>query len=136
MPWIDDATADDAVRGTFLGDYRIIRQRAACAVWDVPARELRYARGVSDVPVLFIVGERDYVTPIAWAERVAANFSRGRLVTVPWLGHFPAGLSNMDCLESLLLGVAADVDLTRLDTACVATMAPPPFAMRSDATTP
>ena len=130
MPWIDDDAATDAVRGTFLGDYRIARQRAACAIWDVPPRELRYARTASDVPVLFIAGERDYVTPPAWAERVAARFPRGRLVTVPSLGHFPDGLSNMGCLDAMLLGIAADADLSRLDTTCVATMAPPPFATR------
>ena len=130
VPWIDDAAVAGAVRGTFLGDYRVVRQRAACAVWDVPPRELRYARADADVPVLFIAGERDYVTPVAWAERVAGRFARGRLVTVPALGHFPAGLANMGCLDALLLGVAADADLSRLDTACVATMSPPPFASR------
>ena len=104
MPWIDDAAVAGAVRGTFLGDYRVVRQRAACAVWDVPPRELRYARADADVPVLFIAGERDYVTPVAWAERVAGRFARGRLVTVPGLGHFPAGLANMGCLDALLLG--------------------------------
>ena len=130
VPWITDAEAADAVRGTFLGDYRIARQRAACAIWDVPPRELRYARTPSDVPVLFIAGERDYVTPPAWAEGVAANFRRGRRVTVPSLGHFPAGLTNMGCIDTLMLGVAADPDLSRLDTACIATMAPPPFATR------
>jgi fermentation-respiration switch protein FrsA (DUF1100 family) len=137
VPFIDDASAAAAVRDTFLGDYRIARQRAACRIWDVPARALRYARTLSDVPVLFVAGGRDHVTPGTWAERVAAKFSRGRVVTIPYLGHAPEGLAHMDCLDSMLLALAADADPAMLDTTCVAAMTPPPFtrpaATRDDA---
>jgi pimeloyl-ACP methyl ester carboxylesterase len=126
--WIGDAEIGPATAGTFAGDWRIRRQQAACAIWDVPKRTLRYAREPVDVPLLLIAGERDHVTPVAWARRVAAAFPRSRVVTIPALGHFPAGLANMGCLDTLMLAFAADPDPAKLDTACVATMRPPRFA--------
>jgi len=46
---------------------------------------------------------------------------------VPHLGHFPDGLSNLDCYDRIIndffmAGTAASVN-----TACLATMQPPPF---------
>ena len=75
-----------------------------------------------------MAGGRDYVTPTAWARRVAANFPNGRLVEVPFMGHFPEGLANLGCLDALMTGVAANADLAALDTSFVATMTPGPFA--------
>jgi pimeloyl-ACP methyl ester carboxylesterase len=126
--WIGEDEIDAATAGTFVGDWRVRRQQAACAIWNVPKRTLRYARTPVDVPVLLIAGERDHVTPVAWARRVAAAFPRSRLVTIPALGHFPAGLTGMACLDSLILAFAANPDPDALDTACVATMRPPSFA--------
>jgi pimeloyl-ACP methyl ester carboxylesterase len=126
--WISDDEIPAAVSGTFLGSHRIERQRAACAAWDVPRRELAYARTPSDVAVLFFVDERDHVTPLAWTRQVAAAFPRSRIVTIPALGHFPDGLSNADCLDTMTLAFAANGDPAALDTSCVATMQPPLFA--------
>ena len=126
--WIRTEDIPAATEATFLGDWRIQRQRAACEHWDVPRRELAYARDDSDVPVLFIAGGRDYVTPVGWARRVAERFPNGRIVEVPYMGHFPEGLANLACLEGLIAGVAANPDLAALDTGCVGTMVPGPFA--------
>lgn len=126
--WIRTEEIGAATDATFLGDWRIQRQRAACEQWNVPRRDLAYARSDSQVPVLFIAGGRDYVTPVAWAQRVAGKFPNGRLVEVPYLGHFPDGLANLGCLDELMTGVAASTDLAALDTSCVATMTPAPFA--------
>ena len=128
--WIRSEDIPAATHATFLGDWRIERQRAACEHWDVPRRELAYARKESPVPVLFIAGGRDYVTPVAWARQVAARFPNGRIVEVPYMGHFPEGLANIGCLDGLIAGVAANSDLAALDTGCVGTMLPGPFARR------
>lgn len=128
VPWIDPTARDAATRGTFLGTYRIDRQTAACSIWNVPARKVAYPQEAADVPVLFIAGERDYVTPVAWAEAVATRFPRSRIVTIPHLGHFPDGLSGMECIDTMVLAFAANLDPGAVPIACVSSMQPGAFA--------
>ena len=44
----------------------------------------------------------DHVTPPEWSHRIAAGLPNARVVTVPLLGHFPAGLSHMECYDQIL----------------------------------
>jgi pimeloyl-ACP methyl ester carboxylesterase len=128
VPWIEPTERDAATRGTFLGTYRIDRQAAACSIWNVPARKVAYPQEASDVPVLFIAGERDYVTPVAWAESVASRFPRSRVMSIPHLGHFPDGLSGMECIDTMVLAFAANPDPGAVPIACVSSMQPEAFA--------
>jgi pimeloyl-ACP methyl ester carboxylesterase len=128
VPWIEAADRDAATRATFLGTYRLNRQTAACGIWDVPARKVAYPQGPSDVPVLFIAGERDYVTPVAWANAVATRFPRSRVVSIPFLGHFPDGLSGMECIDAMVMAFAAKPEPAAVPTGCVSSMRPAAFA--------
>ncbi len=128
VAWIEPADRAAASRGTFLGTYRIDRQAAACSIWDVPRRKVPFPQSASDVPVLFIAGERDYVTPVAWANAVASRFPRSRVVAIAHLGHFPDGLSGMECLDTMILAFAAQPDPDAIPTGCVSSMRPGPFA--------
>jgi pimeloyl-ACP methyl ester carboxylesterase len=101
----------------------------ACEHWRVPKVKLDYAQAPLPTPTLLLAGERDYVTPVAWAQRVAEQLPNGRLLTVPWLGHVPDGLDNMDCLDGLVAAFLEAPDSKRLDTTCIGTMHPPPFAI-------
>lgn len=127
VPWIGPGDRTAATGGTFVGTYRIDRQAAACAIWDVPRRKVAYPQRASDVPVLFIAGDRDYVTPVAWANAVASRFPRSRVVRIPFLGHFPDGLSGMECIDTMVLAFAANPDPSAIPTGCVASMRPAPF---------
>lgn len=133
VPWIEPATAASATRDTFLGSYRIDRQRSACSTWNVPRRKVTYPQRASEVPVLFIAGERDYATPVAWAEAVLSRFPRGRLVTIPHLGHFPDGLSGLDCIDTMMQVIATKADAKAVPTTCVGSMQPGPFITTQDA---
>jgi pimeloyl-ACP methyl ester carboxylesterase len=128
VPWITPGERVAATRGTFLGTYRIDRQASACSIWDVPRSKVVYPQGTPDVPVLFIAGERDYVTPVAWANAVASRFPRSRVVSIPHLGHFPDGLSGVECLDTMLLAFAAQADPQAVPTGCVGSMRPGAFA--------
>ncbi|MGH8443024.1 MAG: alpha/beta hydrolase, partial [Nevskiaceae bacterium] len=114
------------LRGTVFGDYRVRQQMATCALW--PGSPLWRAGFVtSDVPVLLMAGDMDAVTPVQWAQDVASGMSNARVVTIPYLGHFPDGMSNMECYDWVIndffeKGSAADLDL-----ACIAMMKPPAF---------
>jgi pimeloyl-ACP methyl ester carboxylesterase len=128
VPWITPADRAAATGGTFVGTYRIDRQAAACSIWDVAPRKVAYPQGASDVPVLFIAGERDYVTPVAWANAVASRFPRSRVISIPSLGHFPDGLSGMECIDTMVLAFAAKPDPKAVPIECVSSMRPGAFA--------
>lgn len=129
---ITDAEAAEAARGTFLGDYRVSEQRGACAEWPharVDPRQLEAPR--AQVPVLFMNGTGDYVTPPENARRLAAGLSRSRVVEIEGLPHNPGGLSNMGCYDRIIIDFFARPE-GPLDTSCIAAMKPPPFRTGAD----
>ncbi|MGH8179310.1 MAG: alpha/beta hydrolase [Steroidobacter sp.] len=114
---LEKAIADsDATR---FGAYRLQRQRDACARWPIAAADPElFEQPVSNVPVLFISGALDPVTPSQWTVEVAARFPRSRHVIVPQGAHVLEGLSGMDtCLDRVVpqfveKGSADDIDMT------------------------
>jgi pimeloyl-ACP methyl ester carboxylesterase len=120
---------DAATAGTFLGRYRIDEQRTACREWRAAAPAPRPDGAMPDVPVLLLAGDRDYVTPRAWADEVAARFPRARVVPIAKLGHFPIGLDGMACYDELIDAFFQAGRADTLDVACVARMTPPPFVL-------
>lgn len=83
VAWITPKDRGRASERTFLGPYRIDEQRQACNVWNVPAIKIARAHSSINVPVVFFAGDRDGVSPRAWAAEVATNFPNSRLVTIP-----------------------------------------------------
>jgi pimeloyl-ACP methyl ester carboxylesterase len=130
---ITDDEAAEATRGTFLGGYRVAQQRRACAEWPhgrVDPAQLEPPR--SDVPVLFLSGTADHVTPPEVAERLMAGLARSQQVLIDGLPHFPSGLSNMECYDRLITTFFEKPEAEPLDTSCVAEMKPPPFRTGPD----
>jgi pimeloyl-ACP methyl ester carboxylesterase len=118
-----------ATAGTFLGRYRVDQQREACREWQAAEPAPSPQSAVPDLPVLLLAGDRDYVTPPAWADEVAAGFPRARVVVIPKLGHFPFGLDGMACYDELIAGFFRAGRADALDASCVAGMTPPPFVL-------
>jgi len=125
---MDYERAAAEARRTRFGDYRLRRQRDACALW--PARgpgqgffqPLRTA-----IPVLILVGGRDPATPPDFARRVAAGLPRSKVVVVEHGGHLFDGLNGIECVDRLILGFYDAGSAEGLDTGCLAGMTPPPF---------
>ena len=122
---IDAAIA--AARATSFGAYRLERQRDACARWPKGTADPRLMREpVSGIPVLFIAGELDPVSPADWAQETSGHFPKGKLVRVPHGAHVLDGLSGLDtCLDAVAIrffdtGSPGDVS-------CFASMMPPAF---------
>lgn len=110
-----------AVAGTFLGDFRVRRQKAACEGW--PVRDLGpdvHAPVVSDVPALLISGECDPATPAANGERAARTLKRGRHVIVPDGAHSLTGMQGADCISGLIAAFIETGTADGLDTSCIA----------------
>lgn len=131
VPFITPAEIPEAVRGTFLGDFRIVRQQAACAAW--PAKRLgREALEPlrSELPALLLVGERDPATPASVAKAVARGLPKSLQLTIPDGAHSFEGLVGADeCLANLTAKFLAAGSVTGLDTSCVEQIRRPPFLL-------
>jgi len=115
--------------GTFLGDYRVSRERAACAAWPTyPVPEEFYAPPAAGPPLLVVSGEMDHVTPPAWAEAFCSSLPSCQLLRIPALGHGPFDLDqwkNGECLDEVMLGFYEHPDTVATD--CLRRMEPPAF---------
>jgi len=115
-----------AAAGTFLGDFRLRRQKAACEGW--PVRDLGpdlHAPIVSDVPALLISGERDPATPPSNGARAALTLKRSRHLIIPDGAHTLEGMQGADCIPRLIAAFIEAGAAEGLDTACLEKMRRP-----------
>ncbi|MEA2559915.1 MAG: hypothetical protein QOH06_1419 [Acidobacteriota bacterium] len=127
---IRDGEIAPAVAGTFLGDFRVRRQKAACEGW--PVRDLGpdlQAPVASDVPVLLISGERDPATPPSHGERAARTLKHARRVVIPDGSHYLEGMKGGDCVHTLIASFIEAGAVEKLDTSCIARMRRPDFEL-------
>jgi pimeloyl-ACP methyl ester carboxylesterase len=104
---------------TYLGSYRVRQQRAACAEWPRGTRPATSATPVTaDVPVLITTGMLDPVTPPENGDELARTLSRHLHIRVPFSGHSPSGLTNLDCLTDLKRVFIAQGRSDGLDASC------------------
>jgi pimeloyl-ACP methyl ester carboxylesterase len=129
VPFIGADEAATAARGTFLDDFRIRAQQAACREWQVPAAPAaELAPVASAVPALLVSGERDPVTPARWGEEVARTLPNAVHLVVPDGGHGFEGMRGADCIERLMDQLVERGSARGLDTSCVAKIERQPFA--------
>ena len=129
VPFFTDAEAAQAAKDTFLGEFRVHAQKAACAAWprgdaaDVN-QPLR-----SNVPVLLISGERDPVTPARDAAAIAKDLPHALHIVVPGGAHGMAGLGAGTCLSGIVGRFIARGSEQGLDTSCIGKIAPLAFVL-------
>jgi pimeloyl-ACP methyl ester carboxylesterase len=130
VAFIPEEKIQAAVAGTFLGDFRIRQQQAACKAWS-PAKlgpEFQ-APTVSDVPTLIVSGERDPATPASDGEKTVRNLRNGIHVVVADGAHSNNGMKGQECEEQMMMRLIESGSTERLDTSCVARMERPAFAL-------
>jgi pimeloyl-ACP methyl ester carboxylesterase len=126
-----------ATRGTFLGNYRATRQATACRLWGVHPVPLSFHVPVkSAVPVLLLAGGMDAVTPINWARDVSAHLPNSRVIVFDDLGHFPDGLTSMECYDAIAEEFLVRGSANSLDLSCKSSMHAPPFQLVERKTAP
>lgn len=128
IPFIDPASIPVRTAGSFLGDYRVRQQAAACAAWvraKVPAGHQEAVR--SAVPVLLVSGERDPVTPPAFAERAARFLTNSLRIVVPYGAHG----GSSPCVDGLQHTFLEKGTVQGLDTSCVAKIKLEPFEIEA-----
>jgi pimeloyl-ACP methyl ester carboxylesterase len=130
VPFIRPEEIGPAVAGTFLGDFRVARQRQACAAWRAATLPPEVLQPVSsEAPVLLLSGERDPVTPAANGERVARHLPNGLHLVIPDGAHSPEGMKGVECLDGLAASFVAAGTARGLDSSCIGRMERPPFQL-------
>jgi pimeloyl-ACP methyl ester carboxylesterase len=125
LPFIDPSTIPARTAGSFLLDYRVRQQLAACQIWPHAKVERSHQEAVrSDVPVLLINGERDPVTPPDFGARAAVHLTRATRVMVPWGSH---GGDN-PCVEKIQQEFIEKAG-AGVDTSCVKDIQMTPFIL-------
>ncbi len=127
FPAMDYPVALAQANATRFGDYRLRRQHHACALWP-RGKRANPDPLASDVPILIFSGRLDPVSPPEWGALALFGLPNGRQLIVPQGGHVFDGLSNIECFDALMLRFFETADAKSLDSACLATMLPPPFA--------
>ena len=120
LPWIKPGEGERNAAHTFLGDYRLRQQRAACALWprgEIPKGYAEPTRAV--VPALILTGQWDPVTPPAYGETAAKYLPNSLHLVVPHGGHGFGGLEGLDCVQNLINDFVNRGTTSGLDTSCV-----------------
>lgn len=122
MPFIREQDVAPQTRGTFLGDYRLRAQQAACKLWPRSTLPENYREPVqSNVPTLFVTGDLDGGTPLSFTNRVAQGFSKHVAVVIHGQGHTEWN----GCVARLYQQLVQSASVAGLDTQCPAIPLPP-----------
>jgi pimeloyl-ACP methyl ester carboxylesterase len=130
VPGTDPALEAREAKGTFLGEYRMRQQRAACELWGrspVPADYFNPVR--SNAPVLLVTGALDPVTPPRHAVEVARTLPNALTVVVPFGAHGLFGLEGLACIYRMQHDVIERGSIAGVDTSCVSAIRRPGFAV-------
>lgn len=120
LPMIKPGDGERNGVNTFLGDYRLQQQRAACGLWvrgSLPRNYVEPTR--SDVPALILTGQWDPVTPPIYGATAAKYLPKSLHVIVPHAGHGFGGLKGTNCIDNLITSFIEDGTTAKLDTSCV-----------------
>jgi pimeloyl-ACP methyl ester carboxylesterase len=126
IPFIDPSQIPARTAGSFLGDYRVRQQVAACGVWPRAAVAPEHREALrSDAPMLLVSGERDPVTPPAFAERAARQLTHAMRIVVPFAGHG----GGDPCVEAIGTKFLEKGSGEGLDTSCLKGIRLTPFVL-------
>jgi pimeloyl-ACP methyl ester carboxylesterase len=128
VPGTDSTLEAREAKGTFLGEYRMRQQRAACAIWGrspVPADFFTPVRSIA--AVLLVTGADDPVTPPRNAAEVARTMPNALNVLVPFGGHGLFGLDGLACIDRMQRDVIERGSVVGVDTSCVSAIRRPGF---------
>ncbi len=130
IPFIAAAEVPARTANTFLGDYRVKQQTAACGVW--PRARIAPAHRDpirSAAPVLVLNGERDPVTPPSFGMRLTRAMTHAVRIEVPWGTHN----SEDPCTDKIQQDFVAKGSGAGLDLSCVKAIKMPEFVLEPPA---
>jgi pimeloyl-ACP methyl ester carboxylesterase len=131
VPFIHAASARKQSNDTIFGSYRLSQQIRACGLWKRGNVSVGFSSPVvSNIPTLILSGDLDPITPPYLGKKIAEHLSQSRQIVIPNNAHVEDGLSNLECLDDLILKFISTADSHKLDPACVNKMLPQPFVLK------
>jgi pimeloyl-ACP methyl ester carboxylesterase len=127
LAFVHEEDVASETRGTFLGDYRLRQQQAACKLWPKASLPKGYRDPVrSSVPTFFATGDGDGGTPLWFTEHVAQGFSNSLTVILRGQGHTEWNT----CIGQLYQQFVHSGAVRGLDASSCPPMPRPPFKTR------
>lgn len=123
VAFITEADIVRETRGTFLRDYRVRQQQAACRQWPKAPTVTDRTPIQSSVPTLFVSGDSDAATPLWYTQRVAPGFSQRAEIVVGGQGHTEWN----DCVATLYERLVRDGSVRAVRGATCDAVPRPPF---------
>jgi len=117
-----------ATAGTYLRDYRVREQEAACRHWPKAILPDGYREPLrTDIPTLFVSGDMDTATPLWFTSHMAPGFANRVEVILRGQGHTEWN----DCVDRLYRQFVKAGRASGIDPACPP-MARPAFRLRAE----
>ncbi|MEO6654471.1 MAG: alpha/beta fold hydrolase [Pyrinomonadaceae bacterium] len=131
VPFISAASALKQSENTIFDSYRLIQQKRACGLWKRGKVSAGFRSPVvSNIPTLILSGNFDPITPPELGMKIAAHLSQSRQIVIATNAHIEDGLSNLECLDNLILTFINSADIHKLDASCLDKMTPQPFVVK------
>jgi pimeloyl-ACP methyl ester carboxylesterase len=109
---------------TFLGDYRVRQQQEACEHWPKASLPAGYREPVhSAVPAMFVSGDMDAATPLAFTEHAATGFQNRVVIVARGQGHTEWN----ECLETQYRAFVEKGTADGIDPSACPPIPRPPF---------
>ena len=124
VPFLDEGKIVAETRDTFLGDYRVRQQQAACKSWPKTSLPIGYREPVrSSVPTMFVSGDADGGTPLWFMQHAAPGFTERVEVVARGQGH----TEWSDCIAEWYRRFVSDGSTRELIGARCDSVPRPPF---------
>jgi pimeloyl-ACP methyl ester carboxylesterase len=124
VPFLREEEVPAASENTFLGDWRLRQQQAACKVWPHSVVPASYREPVhTQVPTMLVSGDSDGGTPLWFTEHAAPGFENRIEVTMSNRGH----TEWAPCIEMLYQRFLNQASIHGLDVSACSHLSRPPF---------
>src|SRR5579872_612028 len=88
LPFVRQEEVEGATRNTFLGDWRLRQQDAACKLWPHSVAPASSRQPIhTNVPTMLVTGDSDGGTPLWFTEHAAPGFQNRIVVIMSNRGH-------------------------------------------------
>ena len=124
VPFVRQEEVAAATRNTFLGDWRLRQQQAACKAWPHSVAPASYREPIhTQVPTMFVSGDSDGGTPLWFTEHAAPGFRNRVEVIMSNRGH----TEWAPCIETLYQRFLNQGSVQELDASACSHLSRPPF---------
>jgi pimeloyl-ACP methyl ester carboxylesterase len=124
VPFVRPEEVATATRNTFLGDWRLRQQEAACKLWPHSVAAVGDRKPIhTKIPTMFVTGDSDGGTPLWFTEHAAPGFQNHVEVIMSNRGH----TEWAPCIEMQYQRFLNQGSVRGLDASACSNLSRPPF---------